>query len=203
MKTADSFASNGLALAKSGGKYGHINAEGEWVIKPAFENVGSFASNGLAPAKSGGKYGYINTEGEWVIKPAFEAADNFASNGLALALSGGKIKSFDKTATFRTHLGYVSEDIPDALHWRNEGGIRYLYNYNQDEEPVLYIESVCDTEVAKNDLDEIIWPEKSIAQICEDKSAQTRYQQEKDAQFQAALAAKQSEYLAAAEAQSE
>jgi hypothetical protein len=48
---------------------------------------------------------------------------------------------------------------------------------------------VCDTEVAKNSFDEIIWPRgKSIAQICEDKMARERYAADKKGQAEAVAA---------------
>ena len=73
----------GLACVVKNGKYGFINHNGEWVIKPVFAMCGSF-SNGLAPAldEKTRKWGYINNKGAWVIEPEFSKAKDF-SEGLA------------------------------------------------------------------------------------------------------------------------
>ena len=54
--------------------------------------------------------------------------------------------------------------------------------------PIVSIESVCDTEVAKNVSDEIIWPRKTIAQVCEDAKALRGYEAGKQRQAEAAAA---------------
>lgn len=92
--------------------YGFIDADGELVVEPLFEEVGPF-SEGLAPVKvpseyfrfhrdeysddqlrewgyldsydrlrGGGRWGYVDTAGELVIAPRFHAAAPF-SNGIA------------------------------------------------------------------------------------------------------------------------
>ncbi|MDR0716262.1 MAG: WG repeat-containing protein, partial [Azoarcus sp.] len=63
--------------------WGYINARGDFVIPPRFDDVGRFAVNGLARVKVNGKWGYINVKGKEVIKPRFDAASNFVANGLA------------------------------------------------------------------------------------------------------------------------
>jgi hypothetical protein len=78
-------AENGLARAKdNNGRYGFINARGEWVIPPKFKWVFSFDDNGLAGAQDdNGKMGFINAKGEWGIPPKFGYAGSFEANGLA------------------------------------------------------------------------------------------------------------------------
>ncbi len=75
--------SDGLACVVKNNKYGFINRNGEWAIKPAFIMCGSF-SNGLAPAldEKTRKWGYINKKGSWVIEPEFSKAKDF-SEGMA------------------------------------------------------------------------------------------------------------------------
>jgi len=79
-----------VAAKSESGKYGYINAQGEWVIPPRFEGVSGFAANGLAVAWENGKLGYINTKGEWVIAPRFGLTWGFAANGLASVFKNKK-----------------------------------------------------------------------------------------------------------------
>ena len=74
---------DGFASVIKNGKYGFINKDGEWVIKPTFAMSGSF-SNGLAPAldEKTRLWGYINKQGAWAVKPQFSKAKDF-SEGLA------------------------------------------------------------------------------------------------------------------------
>ena len=75
--------SDGLACVVKNGKFGYINHNGEWAIKPLFAMAGSF-SNGLAPAldEKTRKWGYINKNGAWAIEPQFSKAKDF-SDGVA------------------------------------------------------------------------------------------------------------------------
>jgi hypothetical protein len=52
------------------GKYGFIDAKGEWVIPPAFEELGEMRE-GLASFAVADKLGFINEQGEVVIEPRF------------------------------------------------------------------------------------------------------------------------------------
>ncbi len=73
----------GLAKVRKGTKYGYINPEGDFVIKPTLTASGNF-SHGLAPAQDDntGKWGFINRKGEWAIQPNYSKVKEF-SNGLA------------------------------------------------------------------------------------------------------------------------
>lgn len=73
--------SEGLVAVKVKKKYGYINANGKFVIKPRFEMAENF-SEGFAIVYDGCNYGYINAKGKYVIKPQFNFAGNF-SDGLA------------------------------------------------------------------------------------------------------------------------
>lgn len=73
-----------------GGRFGLINAQGEFVVHwPVSDLIGPFSTGGLAAAEKSGKWGYINISGQWVIEPQFESAGRFASNGLASVKKGG------------------------------------------------------------------------------------------------------------------
>lgn len=69
------------AKVKEKGKWGYINLQGEWVIKPLYDNIyGSSNNQDLDPsvitdemmwnAEIDGKWGILNSKGEWIVKPS-------------------------------------------------------------------------------------------------------------------------------------
>lgn len=71
-----SFFNNGLAAVQINDRYGYINLNGNFVIKPQFDDAESFLDNGLAIVgvglKNFRKWGIINRKGEYVINPQFD-----------------------------------------------------------------------------------------------------------------------------------
>ena len=94
-----SFDKNGLAGAKSGGKWGFIDARGEWVIEP-------FATGGTPPffygdpprarAKVNGKYGLVDMRGQFVVPPEYDFTGGGGS-GVYVFTKDGKSGAFDHT----------------------------------------------------------------------------------------------------------
>ena len=84
----------GLAPARSGGKWGYIDATGKWIIDPQFERAGNFAE-GFAQVVVGGQTGYIDSKGNFVINPQYDIGDEFYE-GLARVRSGGKWGFIDR-----------------------------------------------------------------------------------------------------------
>jgi len=85
----DEFATNGLAAASKNGQYGYIDINGNWIIKPKFDEAYKFdtVENNLSLAMAwiGEKHGYINQKGEWIIKPIFGSHyDTGFENGVAM-----------------------------------------------------------------------------------------------------------------------
>lgn len=75
-----------LAGMEHQGKWGFINPDGTFRVRPQFDAVGAF-SGGLAAAQANGKWGYVDTTGQWAIRAQFGTADDF-SDGLALTDKG-------------------------------------------------------------------------------------------------------------------
>lgn len=69
-------------LKYMGGKWGFINATGQFMINPQFEDARGFC-NGLAPVKMNGLWGYLNPSGAWEAEPQYRWAGNFDKNGIA------------------------------------------------------------------------------------------------------------------------
>ncbi len=67
--------SEGLAALRDpknrpNGKFGFINGDGSWVIKPQFQNVTNF-ENGAAGVELDNLWGLIDKQGNWLLKPKF------------------------------------------------------------------------------------------------------------------------------------
>lgn len=72
--------SGDYAAVKINGKWGFINANGEVVIEPQYEDARSF-SFGFAAVKINDLWGFINNSGELVIDAKFMDAKDFNTNG--------------------------------------------------------------------------------------------------------------------------
>lgn len=106
---------DGFAAVVKNGKYGFINHNGEWTIKPTFLMCGSF-SDGLAPALDDKtqKWGYINKKGAWAIQPQFSKAHEF-SEGLAAVWKDFKWGYINVYGEFDIPLEYrVAENFSDG-----------------------------------------------------------------------------------------
>jgi hypothetical protein len=85
----------GLAPARSGGKWGYIDTLGKWVVDPQFDYALNFA-DGLAPVGVGGKTGYIDKRGKFVVNPQYDTVSEF-SEGYAVVASDAKKWGFIDT----------------------------------------------------------------------------------------------------------
>lgn len=106
----DFFYETGYAtLYADKGMKGCINADGEIIAEPIYNELGRFAKNGLANFKLGSRRGYINTKGEIVLEleGCIDAAE-FHDNGLARAV------------------------FEDGIYFINEKGEKVLGPYNND-----------------------------------------------------------------------
>ncbi|MCA9803235.1 MAG: WG repeat-containing protein, partial [Cyanobacteria bacterium HKST-UBA02] len=66
---ADSFH-GGYAAVQKDGKWGFLNRDGNYAVKPQFDSVGSFI-DGRASVKVGKLWGIIDNTGKFLIKPVF------------------------------------------------------------------------------------------------------------------------------------
>lgn len=81
------FGTQDLIAAKKDAKWGFVNFEGQWVLKPLFDKTKPF-SNNLAPVRIREKWGYTNLEGICVVQPMYNDAEPFSENGLAAVNKG-------------------------------------------------------------------------------------------------------------------
>lgn len=78
-------------------KFGYINKNGHFAIRPQFDRCGTYAE-GLAVVVDEGKYGFIGRDGEVAISLQFQWADDF-SMGLAPVYIGDKHGYIDTSGT--------------------------------------------------------------------------------------------------------
>ena len=73
----------GLAAVEVGDKWGYIDENGTFVLKPQFDRAGNFVC-GLAPVQVGSEAYYIDKTGKIIIQnDQFSYPGNFAPNGMA------------------------------------------------------------------------------------------------------------------------
>ena len=82
------FEAPGFARAKQSGKWGLIDTNGTWVVKPGYSQVGTM-QEGLLKVSVEGKWGFVDNKGKTVIKPQYELATDF-KDGMAVVSSNLK-----------------------------------------------------------------------------------------------------------------
>ena len=83
---------DGLAHVLSGKKYGVIDTQGKFVIKPEYDVIAPFNQYGLAQVTKGNKSGFINREGKIVIEIKYGYTGDFNFDGIVWVNEGGKVK---------------------------------------------------------------------------------------------------------------
>lgn len=103
----------GLGAFEENGKYGFIDAEGNTVVYPVYDEVYGFASNGLAKVRVGEKWGYVNTQGEIVIEPVYTYTVGFGSGELAAVKTEAGDRYFiDENGDIKINMDeYVDIDV--------------------------------------------------------------------------------------------
>lgn len=173
------FSFDGRARVRKSGKWGMIDISGQWLIKAAFDELGLVSDQELVAASVNRKWGVINTKGQWVIEPKFDYRLSLPKSGnLAFTYlkDGGKAYQFipciidTGSGVYRTGLNDKLEE--PYFRWELKEGRGSLFNRQGDK--VLSIERICGVEVAKNKPGEIVWPQRSLTQICEDHEKRSK-----------------------------
>lgn len=66
-----------LTPEQSDDKWGFVDKDGYWIIKPKYDEVKPFKED-LAAVKKKGKWGFIFESGKWAIKPKFSKVTSFS-----------------------------------------------------------------------------------------------------------------------------
>ena len=81
---------NDIIMVSKNSKYGVINFEGKWQVKPEFDHLMIFSHTGLIRVRTGDKWGIINNLGQWVASPKFDHIFTFGGGQLQAAQINGK-----------------------------------------------------------------------------------------------------------------
>lgn len=76
-------------------KYGYINKEGEWIIKPSYSEARHFSEGLAAVSNAEGKWGFIDAKGKLVIPYMAAQVENF-SNGVCRIIDGDTMNYLNK-----------------------------------------------------------------------------------------------------------
>jgi len=76
-------------------KYGLVSRDGNWIVKPIFDEVCDFLG-GWAPVKVGEKWGFIDRQGNWAVKPTFDKAFSCFGEACGIVKVGEKWGSIDR-----------------------------------------------------------------------------------------------------------
>ncbi|MCG3127964.1 MAG: hypothetical protein CHACPFDD_02837 [Phycisphaerae bacterium] len=80
---------DGLAVVQLGSRFGVIDGDGEFVVKPTLEDTLFWYHAGLLPARFDGKWGFLDVHGRWAIPPRFAAARHFEADPALAAVDIG------------------------------------------------------------------------------------------------------------------
>lgn len=106
---------NPLFRAEEGGKWGFINKDGEFVIKPQYDDSYYPFSEGLAAVQIGGKWGFIDKSNRIVIPAKFTGAESF-KDGIAAVCEGSSFAGEDRWIYIDKVGRYIFESKEDLSY---------------------------------------------------------------------------------------
>lgn len=87
LEEARDFSANGLAAARTGGKFGLLSRTGDWIVAPKFDSVGDYGDGAFVVVSVDEKWGVLDATGREIIPPTHAGVMNFS--GEAFGLSDG------------------------------------------------------------------------------------------------------------------
>jgi hypothetical protein len=140
------------APVKENGKYGYIDENGSFAVKPEFQDAWSYIRGG-AIVKENGKYGMINKDGNYIVEPKYDSIIPFSAaccimekNSVFGFLENGTGKvllepQFDKVFYYTGKLCVVQKG--KALGIVNENGKIVCPVVMQDFKEMLTTGAIC------------------------------------------------------------
>lgn len=95
--------SEGLTAVRVKNKWGYVDRDGKFVIKPRFDDADNFFE-GLATVKVGCFYGFIDKSGKFVIPPKFALAARFSEGFAAVVPASQTVSAWEYTRKGKTFL---------------------------------------------------------------------------------------------------
>ncbi|HEY5561409.1 MAG TPA: WG repeat-containing protein [Clostridiaceae bacterium] len=114
-----------------GTKWGYIDSNGSFIIKPKYDNAMSFQSNGLAVVEENNLTGIINSQENYIVKPQYSSIYEF-SEGCAAVIDDSGFKLIDEKGKMLTTKAYSfisSFKEGRAMFAGNDINNNYLYGY--------------------------------------------------------------------------
>jgi hypothetical protein len=116
---------------EKGTKYGYINRQAQFAIKPQFDYAYDFQDNGIAVIGVNNLYGLIDRKGNYILKPKYDSIGQF-SEGRAAAIDKQGFKIIDESGKELTAkaYSYIGSFINGrAIFAGNDASGKYLYGY--------------------------------------------------------------------------
>lgn len=127
--------SEGLVPAKQNGKWGYLDARGNFVIEPQFKQAHQF-SEGLAAVQIGEKWGFIDHSGHVVIAPRYEAGYDRRHNNFS---EGVALVYFQQKCVYLNKTGKILIRVQCSDGGQFSGGIASIQNGAEKTEKRGYI----------------------------------------------------------------
>lgn len=128
---------------KDGNKWGYMDKNGRYAIRPVFDDAHNFQENGLAIVKKGNLYGVIDENFDYVVPPKYETIYPF-SEGRAQVIDDKGYRVIDEqgkelTKKSYSYIGQFQDSRAVVANTMDDG--RYLYGYlDENGEEVIPIQ---------------------------------------------------------------
>lgn len=132
---------DGLAHVLSGKKYGVIDENGKYIIKPEYDIISPFNQFGVAQVTKGNKSGFIDRSGKIVIPVKYSYVGDFNNDGIVWVNEGGKIKkgesklSGGQYSLLRSDGSNLLDDSFGAIGYF----VPYTYSYRQAQIDKMHV----------------------------------------------------------------
>ena len=91
-----------MVPASAGGKWGLIDAKGNYVAEPAYDEIRE-AREGRIPFRLGAAWGFLDATGRVSIAPKYLTVDSFRSGWARVTQFSGKSGFVDREGSFVEH----------------------------------------------------------------------------------------------------
>ncbi len=112
--------SEGLCVVKSGGKWGVIDSDGQWVAQPQFDDADNKVREGRLSVSKNGMWIFVRYDGAVLSSDVFDGASGF-TDGVAI------VQLNHKCAIIRQDFSFVTEPIYDYAFRPSDGMIATCY----------------------------------------------------------------------------
>lgn len=115
-----------LVPARMNNKWGFVDMEGNWIIRPIYESCEPF-SEGMSLISKEDKFGFINTRGDEVVLTEYEDAESY-ENGLAIVYNGENYGAVNRFGDITLEVEYddIGEFVDGVAYASKNGKYGYI-----------------------------------------------------------------------------